>query len=243
MIDLARTDRARMLRRCRRPALSSMEYGSIESELSEISSACCDIHYFCDDDRTLLDAMDGDEEAEYEFRMAFSALDEKVDALLDALQRTEWAEPYDAQYDPEADFNSCLVALVGDFYRQRGDGIWGWDAGYGDYFDLNPLDDYAVKEAVKRLCRKTKPQMVASIQRTLRVFLAMIDIREEFDYIKNAFDIVKDENAALLRTIRDIEDAYEAANEASDGFKYRYANEIRTFDRLVSTLPDRCWVE
>lgn len=243
MIEQTRTDRARMLRRCRRPALSSMEYSMIVSELDEISGACCDIHYFCDDDTTLLDAMDGDDEAEYEFRMAFSVLDEKVDALLDALRRAEWAEPYDDQYDPEADFNSCLVALVGSFYRERGDSIWGWDAGAGDFFDLSPLEDYTIKGAVKRLCRKTKPQMVVSIQHTLRIFLAMIDIREEFDYIKNAFDIVKDENAALLKTIRSIESAFEAADEVSFGFQFKHLKEVRDFDRLISTLPDRCWVE
>ena len=244
MTRQSRTDRARILRRCRNPALSSMAYGMIASELEGISEACCDIHSFCDDERTLLDALDGDDEAEYEFRIAFAALDEKVDALLEAFQRAEWAEPYDKQYDPEADFDSCLVALVEDFYHERGDPVWGWDAGENDYFDLDPYDgEYAVQKAVKRLCRKTKPQMVRSVQHTLRIFLAMIDIREEFDYIKNAFDIVKDENMALLRTVRDIEDAYETADEASFGFRYGSCPEVRTFDRLVSTLPDRCWVE
>ncbi len=245
MIQQTKTDRACELRRCRRPALASMEYGSIQTELYEISEACCDIRYFCDDERTLLDALDGDSEAEYEFQMAFAALDEKVNALLEALQREEWANQYDEHYDPEADFNSCLVALVGDFYRERGGGIWGFDCGESDYFNLDKYDaEYAVTEAGKRLCRKTKPQMVKSIQHTLRIFLAMIDIREEFDYIKNAFDIVKDENMALLKTIKSIENAYEVANEASGGFRYNiYGPEIATLERLVSTLPDRCWIE
>ena len=244
MVQVTKTERARELRRCRKPALASMEYSSIQTELEEISEACCDIHYFCDDERTLLDALDGDSEAEYEFQMAFAALDEKVNALLDALHRAEWAQPYDEQYDPEADFNSCLVALAGDFYQERGGTIWGWDAGVCDYFDLDKYDaEYAVTEAGKRLCRKTKAQRVESIRRVLRIFLSMIDIREEFDYIKNAFDIVKDENMALLKTIRSIEVAYEVANEASNGFQYKYCNEIKTLERLVSTLPDRAWVE
>ncbi len=221
-----------------------MEYGCITSELEEISEACCDIHYFCDDKGTLLDALDGDSDAEFEFQMAFAALDEKVNALLEAIGDADWAAPYDEDYDPEADFNSCLVSLVGDFYRQRGDAVWGWDSGEGDYFELDKYDeDYACKEAVKRLCRKTKPQMVASIQRTLRVFLAMIDIREEYDYIKSAFDILKDENMALLKTIRGIEAAYEAADRESNSFEFRYCPKIRELDKLVSTLPERCWVE
>ena len=216
----------------------------IYDELYEISSACTDIHYFVDGDRTLLDALDGDEEAEYEFQMAFSALDEKVNALMEALGQEGWAEPYDDDYDPEADFNSCLVALVGDFCRSCGDSIWGYDSGYGDYYNLCDWDAaYAVTEAGKRLCRKTKTQMLKSVQITLRIFLAMIDIREEFDYIKNAFDIIKDENMALIKTIKDIEQAYVTAEEKSDGFRYRYCPEVREFDRLITTLPDRCFLE
>ena len=89
--------------------------------------------------------------------MAFAALDEKVGALLNALERAEWADQYDEHYDLEADFNSCLVALAGDFYREREDGIWGFDCGESDYFDLDNYDaEYAVTEAGKRLCRKTK---------------------------------------------------------------------------------------
>ncbi len=243
-MTLTKVDRARMLRRCRRPALASMEYSSITTELWEISDACQNIHYFWDEDKTLLDALDGDDEAEFEFQMAFSALDEKVNSLIEALDRADWTEPYDEDYDPEADFNSCLVALAGDFYRERGDSIWGYDAAQGDYFDLDSWnEEYAVSEAGKRLCRKTKPQMVKSIQRTLRIFLAMLDIREEYDYIKNAFDILKDENMALLKTIKDIESAYEAACTASNGFEFRFCPEIKVLDRLISTLPERCWLE
>ncbi len=243
-MNITKVDRARILRRCRKPALASMEYSQITEELYEICSACADIHYFADDERSLLDALEGDDEAAYEFQMAFSALDEKAQALSEELEREEWALPYDDFYDPEADFNSCLVALVGDFYRHRGDILWGYDTGEGDYFELGGYDaGYATDQAVKRLCRKTKEQMVRSIQMTLRVFLAMIDIRQEYDYLKAAFDLVKDENMSLLRTITEIEKAYDLAEKASDGFKWQRIPEVKALDRLISTLPDRCWVE
>ena len=57
MDNIEKVMRARVLRRCRRPALASMEYSMIYDELYEISSACTDIHYFVDGDRTLLDAL------------------------------------------------------------------------------------------------------------------------------------------------------------------------------------------
>jgi len=243
-MELTKVDRARMLRRMRKPALASMEYGSIAEELAGISEACEDIHYFMDGEGTLLDALDGDDEAEYEFRMAFSVLDEKVNALQSALDGEEWAKPFDEEFDPEADFNSCLVALVGDYYLSNGGSIWGYDAGVGDYFTLDDWDGkWATSEAGKRLCRKTKPQMLHSIQVTLRIFLAMVDIREEYDYLRCAFDILGDENRALLRTIKDIEEAYDKAEEISSGFWYLDYAEVKYLDRLVATLPERCWVE
>lgn len=168
----------------------------------------------------------------------------KVNALIHELEQQEWADLYGEGSDPEAEFNACLVALVGDFYRANGGDIWGYDAGEGDYFTLDKYDgEYAVTEAGKRLCRKTKPQMVQSIQCTLRIFLAMIDIREEFDYIKSALDLLKDENMAVLKTIRDIQDAYDVAEAESNGFQRLYCPEVKTLDRLISTLPDRFWIE
>lgn len=48
---------------------------------------------------------------------------------------------------------------------------------------------------------------------------------------------------ALLRTIKDIEEAYDKAEEISSGFQYLSYAEVKYIDRLVATLPERCWVE
>lgn len=76
-----KANRTRSLR-YKRPALASMGYDSIITELDEIYSACQDIQYYVDDDDgTLLNALDGDDEAEWKFKMAFSDLSAKAERL------------------------------------------------------------------------------------------------------------------------------------------------------------------
>ncbi len=76
-----KADRAKNLR-YKRPALASLGLDIITTELAEISEACSEIQWFIDgDDETLLNALDDDEEDEYEFRMAFSDLSSKAEEL------------------------------------------------------------------------------------------------------------------------------------------------------------------
>lgn len=59
--------------RYKRPALASMGFDTMMAELEEIESACSDVHWFADqDDETLINALDGDEEEAWEFKLAFA---------------------------------------------------------------------------------------------------------------------------------------------------------------------------
>ena len=76
-----KANRTRNLR-YKRPALASLGYDALQTELWDIREACSDVHWFVEQgDETLLNALDGDDEAEWEFRMAFSNLEAKVDEL------------------------------------------------------------------------------------------------------------------------------------------------------------------
>ena len=106
-----KSERARQLR-YKRPALASMGYSDILDELYEIQEACDNVHWFMDsDDETLLNALDDDEEAEYEFRMAFADLEAKAEGLQGAL-----AEQGNLYWDEDFErmFNDCTVALIGN---------------------------------------------------------------------------------------------------------------------------------
>ena len=208
--------------RYKRPALASIGYDAMTYELDVISDKCSDIHWWTDtDDETLLNALDGDEEDAWEFRMAFTELDAKCDQLRDAI--------YNSCIDEEM-FDNCTVALIGNRYD-----LVGFDSYEEDYFSLCGYESsLAEGEAGKRIMRMTKKEMISTIGQCFGILMAFLDIRQRFDYLSATFDILKDQNTALLDTIKEIERLYEKSH---DNWQ-----ECRTFDDLVNTLPQELWV-
>lgn len=221
----SKSERTRRLRD-KRPALESLGYDAMLSELYDIIEACADVKYFTENDcDTLMNALDGDEEAEYEFRMAFSDLDAKADRLYDALRERVICE----------DFDDCTVGLIGNRYT-----VVGFDFIEEDYFTLTSYDqELAATESGKKLMRHTKAEMVSIIGQCLGITISFLDLRQSYDYLKATFDILRDENTSLLKLISDIDAAYEQANEV--GF-YPWYEECKKFDRLLDSLPDLTWL-
>ncbi len=219
--------------RYKRPALASMGYDSIVTELDEIYSACQDVQYYMDDDDTLLNALDGDDEAEWEFKMAFSDLSAKAERLYTSVYDEVRLLGHDGF---ERVFNDCTVALIGNRYR-----IIGWDYEEEDYFALTSYDEkLAFTEAGKRLMRRTKAEMIATIGQCVGILVAFLDVRQQYDYLKATLDILRDENTSLLQTIKAIDLAYREAEAV--GF-YPWYPEVERFDALLGCLPDRIWLE
>lgn len=218
-----RRQKARNLR-YKRPALASLTYESISDELYDISSACSEVSYLMDGD-SLLDALDGDEEEEYEFRMAFCELDSKVTNLQDQLYDNIW-ERAGVQFD------DCLVALVGNRYR-----MVGFDGFEEDYYSLTSYEEgLAYTEAGERIMRLTKKDMLSCIGQVVGIAMAVLDIRQQYDYLKATMDVLRGENHAILQVVKEIEAAYEEA--AEDNFW-----STGKLDRLIDQLPDRAWLE
>ena len=88
--------------------------------------------------------------------------------------------------------------------------------------------------------RKTKTEMIATIGQCLCILIAFLDLRQQYDYLKATFDILRDENTSLLQQMKEIDAAYEALFTAD--WVDRPAAEKR-FDQLLATLPDRVWIE
>lgn len=81
----SRAERARALR-YKRGALASMGFEFLRVELDDIRDACDTIHWWTDqDDETLLNALDGDDEDVWEFKLAFSHLEAKADELFETI--------------------------------------------------------------------------------------------------------------------------------------------------------------
>lgn len=221
-----KAERSRNLR-YKRPALASMGYDAMINELYDISEACSEVHWFVDnDEETLLNALDGDEEAAWEFKMAFADLEQKAEGLMNAVSKWEIRE----------EFDTCTVALIGNRYRTVG-----YDGVEEDYFALTGYqEELAHTEAGKKLMRHTKAGMIAMIGQCLGTLVAFLDLRQQYDYLKATMDILRDENTSLLRSIKEIQAAYEAA--AADGF-YSWYESCKKFDRFLNCLPDRAWLE
>ena len=220
--------------RYKRPALASMGWDAVQQELEEIQEACSDIHWFTDlDDDTLLNALDGEKEEAWEFKMAFADLEAKADYLSEVLkEQFNWR----VSDDPERDYNDCTVALIGNRYRTIG-----YDGEEEDYFSLTSYEqELAQTEAGKRLMRKTKADMLSTIGQCVGVLVAFLDLRQQYDFLKATFDILRDENTSMLKQIQEIEAAYQAADAAG---WYDWYPEVKRFERLLSCLPDRAWIE
>jgi hypothetical protein len=224
--NLTKADRVKKLR-YKRPALASLGFDMITSELYEIQSACGDVQYFMEsDDDTLLNALDGNDEDEYEFRMAFSDLIAKSDELYNAMRDSVVREMFD----------DCTVGLLGNRYKTLG-----YDSMEEDYFSLASYEqELAYTDSGQRLMRKTKQEIISIVGQCLGITIAFLDLRQSYDYLKATFDILRDENTSMLQTIKEIETAYIEAEKVD--FAYYY-NESKRFDLVLSYLPDRIWLD
>ena len=68
--------------RYKKPIAKGLNLDDIRNSLWDISEACGDVQYYIDsDDETLLNALDGDEDDAYEFKMMFSTLSAECEQM------------------------------------------------------------------------------------------------------------------------------------------------------------------
>lgn len=216
-------ERCRNLR-YKHPALASMGYDAMTEELDAISEKCDDIRWWEDTDtETLVNALDGDEEDAWEFRMAFSDLDARCEQLRSAV--------YNSYIDRDV-YDDCTVALIGNRYN-----VVGFDGLEEDYFSLSNYEaGLAETEAGKRLMRLTKKEMISTIGQCFGILTAFLDIRQRYDYLQAAFDILKDQNTSLLDTVKEIEKLYDKAQDAND-----WDQPAKLWKELTDALPQEAW--
>ena len=64
--------------RYKKPIAKEMNLDAIQSELWDMIEVCSDIHWYDNDEESLVNALDGDEDEAYEFKMAFSDLEARA---------------------------------------------------------------------------------------------------------------------------------------------------------------------
>lgn len=214
--------------RYKKPIAKDLNLQTINEELWEIQEECENVHWFCDtDDETLINALDGNEDEAYEFKMLFADLCAECEQMLNDLQE-EWI--------PEC-FDIFFVAVgAGEGYR----GLLGYDNYEGDYFGLNCTDAWAEDEARKVLKRMTKDDLIAAARQCFRIYYSYIALRYRYDCLKNSMDILRDQNTGYLQTVKEIEELYLKAEQ--EEFRDWKPN-TRKLENYLNSLPKEAWIQ
>lgn len=228
MVDAEETKRfkAKQLR-YKKPIAKNLNLDSLTQDLWDIQEACEEIHWYVDSDDgndSLVNALSGDEDEAYEFKMAFADLCAECERMIDDLQE-EWV--------PECFDIFFVAAGAGD--------LLGWDSYEQDYYGLDCSDSFAEDEARKKLKQMTKDDMIAAIRQCFIVYQAYIGLRNRYDSLKAAIDILRDQNTGVLQTVKEIEKLYDAAQEKQGSYA-KYSKEWKEFERYTDALPQEAWI-
>lgn len=216
--------------RYKKPIAKDLNLDGIRNSLCDISEACADVQYYIDcDDETLLNALDGDEDDAYEFKMMFSTLSAECEQMQCDLENEYIPEYFDLFF---ASVDKCGEMLGFDTYE-------------GDYFGLGSYESrLANEEATKKIKALTKDQLIEAIQYCFGIYQAYIGLMYRYDCIKSAMDILQSENTSYLKTIKQIEELYEKANEETEGFKYCWnGSTLKKLDKLLENIPQEAWIQ
>ena len=223
-------EKARQLRYIK-PIVRDLNLISIQEELWNIQEECEEVHWYTDtDEETLINALDGNEDEAYEFKMMFADLCAECERMFDDLKE-KWV--------PDCFDKFFVAAGAGDSFG----GILGFDSFEQDYFGIDCMDSFAEDEAKKALKRMTKDDLIAAVRQCFKIYQSYIALRYRYDCLKAAIDILRDQNTGYLQMVKQIEEAYERAEKESLGFRYDYGESVRDLNRILENMPQEAWIQ
>lgn len=232
MVNSEETKREKAKRlRYRKPIVKDLNLMTIQERLWDIQDECESVRWYFDtDEETLINALDGNEDEAYEFKMMFADLCVECDKMREDL-KDEWV--------PEC-FDRFFVAIgAGEDFG----GLLGYDSYEQDYFGLSCSDVYAEDESKKALKQLTKDDLIAAARQCLRIYQSYIALSYRYDCLKTAMDILRDQNTGYLQMVNQIEEVYEKANSKSFGFEFKHVKEVKRLDEILKKLPDEAWLQ
>lgn len=218
--------------RYKKPIVKNLNLDFIQQDLWDIQEACEEVHWFTDSDDgedTLINALNGDEDEAYEFKMAFAGLCGECERMFEDLNE-EWV--------PECFDIFFVSAGAGESYG----GLLGFDEYEGDYYGIGEMESFAEDEAKDKLKRMTKDNLIAATRQCFKVYSAYIGLRNRYDSLKAAIDILRDQNTGYLQVVKEIERLYEEASKHQDRFA-EYSKEWKEFERYTDALPPEAWIQ
>lgn len=218
--------------RYKKPIVKNLNLEAIQQDLCDIQESCEDVRWYTDSEDgndSLINALSGDEDEAYEFKMAFADLCAECERMSEDLEE-EWI--------PEC-FDIFFVSVgAGKTYG----GLLGFDTYEQDYFGIDCDESWAEDEAKDKLKRMTKDEMIGAARQCFNVYSAYIGLRNRYDSLKAAIDILKDQNTGYLQVVREIEKLYEKAQEKQGGYA-ECSKEWKEFERYTDALPQETWIQ
>lgn len=217
--------------RYKKPIVRDLNLEFIQQDLWDIQGDCEDVRWYVDSDDgedSLINALDGDQDEAYEFKMAFADLCAECDRMIDDISE-EWV--------PECFDIFFVAAGAGDAYG----GMLGWDSFEGDYFGISCDSSFAEDEAKKKLKQMTKDDLIAAARQCFKVYHAYIGLRNRYDSLKAAIDILRDQNTGYIQAVKEIERLYEDASKDKWSREY-WSKESKEWERYTDALPPEAWI-
>lgn len=223
-----RAQKAKQLR-YKKPISRNLNLEQIKSELWDMQEKCADIHWYDNDEESLVNALLGDEDEANEFKMAFCDLEADLDRFAGELEET-----YVTDY-----FDMLFPAVGADFEG----GYLGYDIYEGDYFGLDPYEySYAESEAAKKIMTLTKKELLEVVGICLKVVHQYMAIRYRYDCLDAAIETLRGQNMEKMKAVKGVEELYDRAEEASNHFMFRYVKEVAELDKQLGNIPQEYWV-
>ena len=215
--------------RYKKPIAQYMSLDFIRESVWDMQEVITDVQWFIEDEANLVNAMNGDEDDAYEFKIAFSDL---------AAELQQFEEDLNDEWIPEC-FDDLFPAAGADFFG----GFLGYDAYEHDYFGLSPYEyNWAEQEAEKRICRLTKKDLLEAVGACLKVYSSFVALRYRYDCLEASLKIIQEKNIEGLKMVKAIEEQYEKAEQESNHFEYRWGNEVRKLDGMLDNIPQEYWL-
>ncbi len=232
MVDAEETKRQKAKGlRYKKPIVKNLNLECIQQDLWDIQEECDGVRWYTDSEDgtdSLINALAGDEDEAYEFKMAFADLCAECERMIEDLNE-EWV--------PECFDVFFVAAGAGDMY----DGLLGWDSHEGDYFGIGYMDGFVEDEAKKKLKQMTKDDLIAAVRQCFKVYHAYIGLRNRYDNLKAAIDILRDQNTGYLQAVKEIERLYEEVSE-DHWSRNEWSKQSREWKRYTDALPQEAWI-
>ncbi|RKJ19596.1 hypothetical protein D7X48_12575 [bacterium D16-50] len=216
--------------RYKKPIARGLNIDTIQSELWDMISACEDIHWYDNNEESLVSALDGDEDEAYEFKMAFSDLEAELEQFQEDLDSGHISDYFDVFF-PAAEA------------RYAG-GYLGFDQYEGDYYGLEPYEySFAENEAAKKIMSLTKKEILKIVGQCLKIAYQYMAVRYRYDCLEAAIEILRGENMERIKIVNGIEEQYLIAEKISDGFRWNWNEDVRKLDYMILQVPQEYWIQ